>query len=339
MNGLSARLKFSRSGFGLELDLELPQRGVTALLGPSGGGKSTLLRLLAGLERPQSGHIRCLGETWFDAGQQIWRPAEARRVGMLFQDYALFPHLSALENVAFGLRGRDRLERARDWLTRLHLADFAKRYPQDLSGGQRQRVALARALAREPKLLLVDEPLSAIDAHLRRRLQAYLREDLAALGIPVLLVTHDLAEARVLGDHLGILADGRLRQFGSPAEVFAQPADRACAEILGWQNFLPVANWEGCTALGDWGQLKVAEALAGRGQWLGIRPECIRVAAEPGPNHLAAQLLHNTDFGGHFETLWQVGSLRLLARQPAATTAGQAWLRLSEQDLRVFSGD
>ncbi|MEK8089091.1 ABC transporter ATP-binding protein [Thermithiobacillus plumbiphilus] len=339
MSGLSARLKFSRSGFGLDLDLELPERGVTALLGPSGGGKSTLLRLLAGLERPQAGFIRCLGEAWFDAGQQIWLPAEGRRVGMLFQDYALFPHLNALENVAFGLRGRDRLVRARDWLARLHLADFARRHPQELSGGQRQRVALARALAREPRLLLLDEPLSAIDAHLRRRLQEYLREDLATLGIPVLLVTHDLAEARVLGDQLGILADGRLRQFGSPAEVFAQPTDRACAEILGWQNFLPVANWQGCRASGDWGRLQVAEAQAGRGQWLGIRPESIRVASGPGSNHLSAQLLHSTDFGDHFETLWQIGSLRLLARQPTRISHAHTWLALPEQALLVFSED
>jgi len=220
----------------LQVALEVAAGECLALAGPSGAGKSSVLRVIAGLVRPQAGRIACGGRVWLDAERRIDLPPEARRCGYVFQDYALFPHLTAWQNVAYGLRGRRRAERrarAHELLERFGLAHRAGARPRTLSGGERQRVALARALAVEPAALLLDEPLSALDARTRaaagRELGAVLRE----AGVPALLVTHDFQEAALLGDRVGVIDGGRIVQLGSPGELAAAPASPFVADFTG----------------------------------------------------------------------------------------------------------
>jgi molybdate transport system ATP-binding protein len=218
------------------LDVALEQgRGCLALAGPSGSGKSTVLRIAAGLARPDAGRVCVHGEVWSDARTGAWVPPAQRRVGYLFQDYALFPHLSARDNVAYGLRGPrgERRRRAEGLLDRLGVLDLAGQRPGRLSGGERQRVALARALAPEPRLLLLDEPLSALDATTRARAARELAAVLRALDVPTVLVTHDFAEAAQLGDSLAVMDAGRIVQEGSAAELAARPATPFVADFTG----------------------------------------------------------------------------------------------------------
>ncbi|AMD01376.1 ABC transporter ATP-binding protein [Halomonas chromatireducens] len=210
-----------------------------ALVGPSGSGKTTLLRAIAGLYRPAEGRIDCGGETWLDTSPGIVRRPQARRVGVVFQDYALFPHLNARDNVKVALGHLEPGRRsacADEWLGRMRLEGLAGRYPSQLSGGQRQRVALARALAREPRALLLDEPFSAVDQVTRRRLQrelALLREQ---IHIPILLVTHDLDEAVALADRICVLHGGRTLQTDVPERLFRHPASAEVARLLDRHN-------------------------------------------------------------------------------------------------------
>ena len=225
-------------GAALRAELDLPLRGgsVSVLFGPSGSGKTTVLRILAGLERPQAGRITFDGEVWFDGAAGRHVPPWKRSVGLLFQDYALFPHLSVAKNLAYGLDGlapAERRQRVGAMLDLLGLAGLEARLPGQLSGGQQQRVALGRALVRRPRLLLLDEPLSALDRPtqetLRRELGGWLRQ----LGTPALLVTHDRTEALTLGDRLLLMHEGRVRQDGTPTEVFARPSEPELAGLLG----------------------------------------------------------------------------------------------------------
>ncbi|WP_248342340.1 ABC transporter ATP-binding protein [Anaeromyxobacter paludicola] len=235
-------------GAAVAASLEAAPEGVTVLFGPSGAGKSTVLRCVAGLEAPDVGVIRFDEETWFDRAHGVDVPPQARRVGYVFQDAALFPHLTVEENVRYGARARGAPPGAAgEALERLGLALLSHRRPAELSGGERQRVSLARALASRPRLLLLDEPLSALDAPTREALRATLRDLLAAVGLPALLVTHDRIEALALGDRLAVLAKGRIRQCGPVAEVFARPADLEVAAVVGTENVLPaeVAGEEG----------------------------------------------------------------------------------------------
>lgn len=214
---------------------------VTVLFGPSGCGKTTILRCLAGLERPDRGKILFLGETWFDAERRLCLSPQARDIGFLTQDYALFPHLTVAQNVAYGLRGLPEAERAQrvsEMLERFFMRDYQDRFPQQLSGGQQQRVALARALVRRPRMLLLDEPFSALDANLRAELRSQLRPWLMAFGIPVLVVTHDRIEAMVLADQLVVMDAGRVRQQGAMAEVFHHPCDLNVARIVGVETIV-----------------------------------------------------------------------------------------------------
>ena len=212
---------------------------VLALVGPSGSGKSTLLRSIAGLYRPHTGSIRCGGETWFDSARGIDKPTMHRRIGMVFQHFALFPHLSALHNVAEALRDypeAERLARAEAWLERVHLHGLGERLPHRLSGGQQQRVAVARALAREPKVLLLDEPFSAVDRATREALYGELTELREELRMPVLLVTHDLDEATLLADRMCILSAGSTLQADSTDRLLQAPASAEVARLLGMRN-------------------------------------------------------------------------------------------------------
>jgi len=215
---------------------------VTVLFGPSGSGKTTVLRCLAGLERPEEGTIQFGTETWFDAAQNLCLAPQQRGIGFVFQDYALFPHLSVTGNIGYGLRSlaaAEREQRVREMLERFGLADVAEQRPRQLSGGQQQRVALARALMCRPRLLLLDEPLSALDAALREELRSELRHLLAACDIPVFLVTHDRTEALALGDELVVMSGGIVRQTGPVLDVFNRPAHADVAKIVGVETLQP----------------------------------------------------------------------------------------------------
>jgi ABC-type sulfate/molybdate transport systems ATPase subunit len=227
MATLEFDIQLCRGSFSLAIGFPMPGRGVTALLGPSGCGKSTLLRALAGLERPLRGHIRLAETYWFDATRGICLRPQQRRAGLMFQHYALFPHMSVLENISFGApKGATR--QVRDWIDRFEIGDIAHCRPDRLSGGQRQRVALARALAMDPDVLLLDEPFSSLDIYLRHHLRRILRKTADRTGIPVLMVTHDLEDVREVADWMGVMGDGCLKHFGPVGEVLK---DNSC--ILG----------------------------------------------------------------------------------------------------------
>ena len=209
------------------LDVELTVgREVVALVGPSGAGKTTLLRAIAGLQ-PALGRISVEGDDWLDSARGIDLPAEQRSVGLVFQEYALFPHLTVRKNVEFGRKGGAAL------LERFGLATLADAKPRELSGGERQRVALARALAPDPAVLLLDEPLSALDAHTRGEVRAELQQLLREADRPTLVVTHDFEDAATLATQVGVVVQGRLRQLGTPAELVASPADPFVASLTG----------------------------------------------------------------------------------------------------------
>ena len=211
-----------------ELCLSLEVDSTFALVGPSGAGKSTVLSAIAGLVKPAAGRISCDDEVWFDGEQGVFVPPERRRVGLVFQEYALFPHLTVRQNIEYARR-----HPADEYLDRFQIAHLEHARPGSLSGGERQRVALARALARDPEILLLDEPLSALDAHTRIDVRAELHQLLAGLEIPTLLVTHDFEDAAALADRVGVIVEGRIRQTGTPTDLVAQPADPFVASFTG----------------------------------------------------------------------------------------------------------
>jgi molybdenum ABC transporter ATP-binding protein len=224
----SLRLDFSLPvrSFDVELALDVEAETV-ALVGPSGAGKTSVLRAVAGLTRPGGGVIACGDATWFDAARGVDVRPEDRSVGYVFQEYALFPHLTVEQNVTFGGGRADRL------LWRLRIEHLAKTKPGELSGGERQRVAIARALARSPRVLLLDEPMAALDPHTRGSVRAELHDLLRELGLPALLVTHDFEDAAALADRVGVLAEGKLRQLGTPQDLLGSPADPFVARLAG----------------------------------------------------------------------------------------------------------
>ncbi|HEV3407213.1 MAG TPA: ABC transporter ATP-binding protein [Gaiellaceae bacterium] len=262
MGTLRLDLSLPLRAFELEVALEAG-RGAFALVGPSGAGKTTLLRAIAGLARPRRGRIAVGGEPWFDAGRGIDTPAERRSVGFVFQHYALFPHLTAAENVAFG-GGR----RVGELLERFGIAHVADVRPNELSGGERQRVALARALAREPAVLLLDEPLAALDARTRASVRSDLRVLLGELDIPAVVVSHDFEDAATLAARVGVLVEGRLLQEGTPTELVTAPANQFVAELAGGNVLQGDArsSGEGLTevALDGGGAVYSTDAATGR---------------------------------------------------------------------------
>src|SRR5262245_13674033 len=230
--------KYFSGGTVIQVELRRPADAfsLTVLFGPSGAGKSTTLRCLAGLDRPERGVIRFGDEIWFDAARGIFLPPQRRRIGYLFQDYALFPHLRVAQNIGYGLgkiAAPERRQRIEEITALLGLVGLEDYYPRQLSGGQQQRVALARALVCRPRLLLLDEPLSALDAPTREHLRRQLRDWLVELRMSTILVTHDRIEALALGDHVVVLEAGRVRQSGSVQQVFSAPVDVAVARIIG----------------------------------------------------------------------------------------------------------
>jgi molybdate transport system ATP-binding protein len=226
MATLSADFTLPLRAFELELALEVGR--TVALVGPSGAGKSSVLRAIAGLVRPPRGQIALGDDVWLDSGRRLFRKPDERRVGLVFQEYALFPHLTVRQNVAYA--GKDR---AGEFLERFRISHLADARPTTLSGGERQRVALARALARRPGVILLDEPLSALDAHTKGTVRAELQELLRELALPTVLVTHDFEDAAALADQVGVLVDGQLRQFSTPNELVDRPADAFVASFTG----------------------------------------------------------------------------------------------------------
>jgi putative spermidine/putrescine transport system ATP-binding protein len=248
------------------VDLEIEAGEFFAMLGPSGSGKTTCLRLIAGFEQPTSGHIEIFGET----AEGV--PPYRRNVNTVFQDYALFPHLNVADNVAYGLmiRGVARAERTREAeaaLEMVKLPGYGARKPGQLSGGQRQRVALARALVNKPKVLLLDEPLGALDLKLREQMQEELKVLQKALGITFVFVTHDQGEALSMADRIAVFNEGRIMQTGTPEEIYRRPKTRFVADFVGSSNVLSP---------------QLTERLAGVAEWSSLRPEDIRLGDEAG---------------------------------------------------------
>ena len=278
---LDARVQLGRGDFSLDLSLDAADGDTIGLLGPNGSGKSTTLRCLAGLDAPQTGRIDIAGVTVVDTTRGIDLPPEQRSVGFVFQDYLLFPHMSVLDNVAFGLRARGEARqsaerRAREWLERLEIGDLASRKPGRLSGGQAQRVALARALVIEPDLLLLDEPLAALDAGTRASVRSLLRRHLADFHGAVVMVTHDPMDAMVLADRVVVLEDGHAVQAGTPGDVARRPESTYVAQLVG-VNMLRGRAHDGVVTLDSGGQIRIANVAISGPVIVALRPEAISV--------------------------------------------------------------
>jgi len=236
--GLELEAELAIGAFSLDVRLSAAPGETVVLVGPSGAGKSTCLDVIAGLRRPGSGRVACRGEVWCDTSRGLHLPPEKRRVGLVFQDYALFPHLSVLANVAYGpssrgLGAEEAQRKARQWIERLGLADAEGRPVSGLSGGQRQRVALARALAAQPRVLLLDEPFGSLDVTTRGAVRSELRAFLLECDLPTLLVSHDPVDALALGDRIAVLEAGRLSQVGTRDELLSRPRTPFVAELAG----------------------------------------------------------------------------------------------------------
>lgn len=248
------------------VSLQIAEGAFFAMLGPSGSGKTTCLRLISGFERPTSGQIRIFGE---DVGNV---PPNRRNVNTVFQDYALFPHMNVIDNVAYGLMVKgvaraERMRRAEEMLAVVKLDGYSGRKPGQLSGGQRQRVALARALVNEPKVLLLDEPLGALDLKLREAMQDELKALQKRLGITFVFVTHDQHEALSMADHLAIFNEGKIAQIGAPEDVYARPKSRFVADFVGSSNVLPP---------------ELTKEMGGPASWASLRPEVMRLEPAAG---------------------------------------------------------
>jgi iron(III) transport system ATP-binding protein len=288
------------------VDLALGAGRLTCLLGPSGCGKSTLLRLLAGLEPLDAGQIIAGDQVL--SGPGAHRPPEQRDVGFVFQDYALFPHLRVLDNVAFGLRRLPRAERrarALAELERVRLAHRADAWPSALSGGEQQRIALARALARDPAVILLDEPFSGLDGALKAEVRESALAALRAAGAAVVIVTHDAEEALMMADDLALMQGGRILQTGDPRDCYLRPVSLAAARLLGEANALPLADGSQ-TPFGP-------VAAGGSGEVLMARPEALRLDPAGAP----AQVLAVRYAGADLRVVLIAGGTEAVARLPA----------------------
>ena len=331
MDTLNLDFSLPLRSFRLELALAVG-RETFALVGPSGAGKTSVLRAVAGLLRPERGRIAFDERVLFDAAAKIDRPPEERRVGFVFQEYALFPHMTVEQNVVYAGRAR-----AAEVLERFRIAHLANARPGELSGGERQRVGLARALAREPDMLLLDEPLSALDTHTRAGVRAELKELLDHLDLPVLLVTHDFQDAAVLADRGAVLVDGRLRQIGTPTELIAAPADAFVASFTG-ANLLSGRARPGRDGLTEV-TLDEGSVLYSVDDAIGpvdvvVYPWDVSIAREPthdsALNHLRGPISSLVPLGNRARV--QVGSL-----VAEVTTASVDRLALKQGDLVVAS--
>jgi len=284
------------------VSLDVAANEFLVLLGPSGCGKTTLLRILAGLENADAGEVY-LGDERLDTV-----PPNLRRVNTVFQSYALFPHLNVERNIAFGLEMESQSKadidaRVAEMLVLVELADYGKRMPSQLSGGQQQRVALARALAKKPQLLLLDEPLSALDLKLRRQMQTELKRIQQSTGIGFVFVTHDQGEALAMGDRIAVMNQGHIAQLGAPKEIYEEPHSRYVADFIGETNLLPARVLDGGTIrvvdqadfnLGDVPGSERVGAVEGQEVYLAVRPERVQIAPD---GQLRGRVIDTTYYG------------------------------------------
>ena len=319
-----------------DVNLEVHAGEFFTLLGPSGCGKTTLLRMIAGLEMPDSGRMM-LGE------RDITRlPATRREINTVFQSYALFPHLTVYENVAFGLRSRkysDDVVRQRvgERMEMLGLVGMEGRRPHQLSGGQKQRVALARALVNEPQVLLLDEPMSALDAKLRSQVQVELRRLQRRLGRTFILVTHDQAEALVCSDRIAVMREGRVIQYGTPEEVYDNPRNRFVAEFLGAANLIEFSAVDGGVNT-QVGFLRLEREVTRPSGTLAIRPEWIRMSPDPPEINGVRATVREIIYRGTDMDLWlDPGPLRVRTHTYRHYHAGDVlWLLLAPEELVIL---
>jgi iron(III) transport system ATP-binding protein len=341
-------LRYDQSDILRGVSVAVPAGKVVALLGPSGSGKTTLLRAVAGLERPHRGAIRIGGNVLFDAARKLDLPAEARGLGLVFQSYALWPHRTVFANVAYGLKlrgvGAAELEqRVGNALAQIGLADLAERYPHQLSGGQQQRVALARALVYEPAVILLDEPLSNLDAKLREEARAWLRQLIVSLALSALLVTHDQIEAMAIADRIVLLNAGAVEQEGTPTELYQQPATLFAAEFMGNNNRLEGTLEERTgeraviAALGarleGRGRTSVAPGAAASGV---IRVEKVALADGPGANRVAMTLKTQMYIGERWELVFVKDGASVRAYTPAPLADGLHHVEFPPSALWIF---
>ncbi len=256
-------IKKRLAGFTLELAF-CAESETMGLLGRSGSGKSMTLQCIAGVVRPDEGRIELNGRVLFDSAAHINLPPQQRHTGMLFQHYALFPTMTVEQNIRCGLRGRKASSRVQQIIRELQLSGLEQRYPSQLSGGQQQRAALARMLVAQPEILLLDEPFSALDTHLRAQVRRLVADVLAEFDGPALLVTHDFTEAIQLCPRAAVLSDGRIAETAACAQLWNQPHMRCCAELTGMQNFLPLPDGR--------------QPPQGKAYCIGIRPDCLHPA-------------------------------------------------------------
>jgi iron(III) transport system ATP-binding protein len=306
------------------------------------------LRAVAGLEQPSEGTIRVGDKVVFDAAKQTDVPAEGRNLGLVFQSYALWPHKTVSDNVAYGLKLRnvgagDVSTRVKNALDQLSLGHLGSRFPHQLSGGQQQRVALARALVYNPPVILLDEPLSNLDAKLREEARAWLRELIVRLQLSALCVTHDQGEALAMSDRILLLNEGRIEQQGTPQQMYGSPATLFAADFMGSNNRLAgrVAEVRDDSALlqGEgfalWGTAIRGATSGGNGTAM-IRLERIRIANGPGENRVEVDLTTSMYLGDKWEHLFAIGEERLRAYGDRPLTAGRHWLEVPKSELLVF---
>ena len=338
MSGLDAHVVVERDAFTLDAEISVAAGEVVAVLGPNGAGKSTLLRAVSGLEPLSAGRIAYGGNVVDDPARGILVAAAQRRIGLVFQDYRLFPHLSVLENVAFGPRStgtskRDARAVAQGYLDRLGLEELAQRRPPEISGGQSQRVALARALASQPQVLLLDEPLAALDAGTRLDVRAWLREHLRTqlFDGPTVLVTHDALDALVLADRIVVMEDGRITQQGTALDVARRPATEYVARLLGL-NLLRGTAHNGDIALDGGGILHVPDSSLSGQVLTAVRPSAIS--------------MHTVRPEGSARNVWQgvVDGVEPFGDRVRVTVAGAPTVvvevtRAAVDDLLVAVGD
>lgn len=294
------------------------------LFGSSGSGKTTALRCIAGLETPDSGTISINGKVYFDSKKKVNLPPQKRKIGYMFQENALFPHMNVRQNIEFGLKGRssaEKMERVNEMLDLLGIEELEFAYPDELSGGQKQKVALARALAPDPEVLLLDEPFSALDTVVRLKLRKELRTIQKRLGIPVVFITHDPVEAFTMADRMAVFEDGRVQQIGSPEDIFYHPKTRYVAELVGIANLFDDAVVEGhgngaeCTFLWSLGTEITApyiQRMAGDKVSWGIRPENIELVGNGSARTLPKEERKNL-FDGVIRNVVNKGTSRIMA--------------------------
>ncbi len=330
------------------VSVAVPAGEVVALLGPSGSGKTTLLRAIAGLETPHSGSIAIGDRVFFDAAHGVELPAEERGLGLVFQSYALWPHRTVFDNVAYGLklRGVSAAEiktRVEKTLSQIGLGHLAARYPHQLSGGQQQRVAIARALVYEPPVILLDEPLSNLDAKLREEARAWLRTLIVTLGLSAIHVTHDQVEAMAIADRIVLLDAGIIAQEGPPTALYNEPATLFAAEFMGSNDRLDgklVENSGGRATIELFGErltgiARTKAAPGGKATGI-IRIERVRCASSPGPNRLKMELKAPMYLGERWELVFARDTLSVRAYASAPLEPGEHYVEFPPEALWVF---